>query len=332
MEAKPDAESVAQGPRGGSSASDGGLFPRATWWLLGYTVLVIVWGAFVRATGAGAGCGSHWPLCNGEVLPKSPSVETLIELSHRLTSGLLGLFVLGLTLAAFRAYPRGHRVRWGAVGTLFFVVSEALLGAGLVRFEWVAANDSIERVYVMGFHLVNTFLLLAVLTLTAWLAGNADRWIALRRQGARAARLTLALAAVLMVGASGAVTALGDTLLLTAGLRPEDSPVTAALLRSRLYHPTLALAGFAVVAIVVFPLLSRLASGGRTYGRLVLGVFVAQLGLGALNVHLMAPVWLQLVHLAVSDLLWIFLVIFALEALAQRAKSPSPGRERALVT
>ena len=108
-------------------------FASAAWFLLGYTVLVILWGAFVRATGAGAGCGNHWPLCNGEILPPSPRVETLIELGHRLTSGLLGLLVLGLVVAAFRVYPQGHAVRKGAVCTFFFIVTESLLGAGLVR-------------------------------------------------------------------------------------------------------------------------------------------------------------------------------------------------------
>ncbi len=147
-------------------------FASFAWLLTGYTVVVILWGAFVRATGSGAGCGSHWPLCNGEVIPHSPGVETLIELGHRLSSGLLGICVLTLVLAAFRAYPRGHRVRQGAMWTLLFVVTESLLGAGLVTFEWVAANDSQERVYVMAFHLVNTFLLLAVMTLTAWFANG----------------------------------------------------------------------------------------------------------------------------------------------------------------
>ena len=62
-------------------------FTRFAWAVLAYNVLVILWGALVRATGAGAGCGSHWPLCNGVVLPRSPTAATLIELTHRLTSG-----------------------------------------------------------------------------------------------------------------------------------------------------------------------------------------------------------------------------------------------------
>ena len=325
MEAKPYAESPVALRAERAPEGAGAWLPAAAWWLLGYTVLVIVWGAFVRATGAGAGCGSHWPLCNGEVLPPSPSVETLIELSHRLSSGLLGLFVAAFVVGAFVLHPRGHAVRWGASVSLFFVVTEALLGAGLVRFEWVVADDSIERVYVMAFHLVNTFLLLAAMTVTAWLTTNAERGVEFRgRTEARALRLVLGLAAVLVVGASGAVTALGDTLILRAGIRPEDSPVVASLFRSRFYHPTLAIAAFAFVAFVVLSLLPRVAAPGRSCGRAVLAVFAVQLAVGALNVQLMAPVWMQLVHLAASDVLWILLVLFSVETLAGKKKALPP--------
>ena len=281
-------------------------FASAAWYLLGYTVLVILWGGFVRATGSGAGCGSHWPLCNGELIPHSPRIETIIELAHRLTSGLLGLLVLGLVLAAFRIYPRGHPVRKSAIWTLFFIVTESLLGAGLVTFEWVAANDSVERVYVMAFHLVNTFLLLAAVTLTAWLASG-ERKLLLRGPGV--VPLTLAFAGVLLVGSSGAVTALGDTLLLTEGLHPDESPVLARLLATRLYHPS--------VAVVVALLVAWVAWREKPYGRPLVMMLTAQLALGAANVYLKAPVWMQLTHLAVSDGIWILLVLLAATALTR---------------
>jgi heme A synthase len=268
------------------------------WLLTGYTVVVILWGAFVRATGSGAGCGSHWPLCNGEVIPRSPGVETLIELAHRLSSGLLGILVLALVVVALRAYPRGHRVRKGAVWTLFFVVTESLLGAGLVTFEWVAANDSEERVYVMAFHLFNTFLLLAAMTLTAWFASGGAP---LRLRGRTSMLGAAALLGVMVVGSSGAVTALGDTLVLVEGVQPEDSPVVARLVASRFYHPT--------IAIVMFFLVAFVARTERTYGRALMLLFLVQLALGAVNVYLEAPVWMQLVHLGVADVIWILLVL-----------------------
>jgi len=282
-------------------------FASAAWFLLGYTVLVILWGGLVRATGSGAGCGSRWPLCNGELVPHSLRVDTIIELTHRLTSGLLGLLVLGVVVAAFRIYPRGHAVRKSAIWTLFFIVTESLLGAGLVTFEWVAANDSVERVYVMAFHLVNTFLLLGAVTLTAWLASG-ERMLLLR--GPCVAPLTLALAGVLLVGTSGAVTALGDTLLLTEGLKPDESPVLARLLATRLYHPS--------VAVVVALFVAWVAWRKKPHGRPLVIMLTAQLALGAANVYLRAPVWMQLAHLAVSDAIWVLLVLLAATALTRQ--------------
>lgn len=273
----------------------------------------------MRATGSGAGCGNHWPLCNGELLPRAPRYETLVELSHRITSGLLGLFVVAFTVAAFRRAPEGHPLRTGAVVSLLFVVSEALIGAGLVRFEWVASNDSMARVYAMAFHLVNTFFLLAAMAMTAWHAEAEHR---VRVAGAGALPFVLALGAVLLVGASGAVTALGDTLIFQAGLTPEASPLVGRLVSRRVLHPILAAAAFALVAAVVW------SRGRNRYGRFAVALFAAQLGLGALNVYLLAPVWMQLIHLAVSDVIWVLLVLAAAEALdlAGKKEGLSPRR------
>ncbi len=277
---------------------------------------MILWGAFVRATGSGAGCGSHWPLCNGVVIPRDPSAETLIELGHRLSSGFLGLLAAAFVLLAFRTFPPGHGTRRWALISFLFVGSEALIGAGLVRFEWVASNVSEERVYVMAFHLVNTFLLLGAMTLAAWFAGRGEA-LALRAPFEIAAPAAASLLALLAVGASGAVTALGDTLVFTEGISPSESPLVARLVSSRLVHPTMAVLAFFVVLGVILRLRRRLGERARRRGLAVLAVFGAQLLLGGVNVLLKAPVPLQLVHLAVSDVLWIFLVLMTAEALAE---------------
>src|SRR5688572_19392438 len=104
---------------------------------LGYNLLVIVWGAYVRASGSGAGCGKHWPLCNGVVVPESASTATMIEYAHRITSGLALVLVVVLAIWAFRVAPRGDRLRKAAVVSLVFIVTEALVGAGLVLLELV---------------------------------------------------------------------------------------------------------------------------------------------------------------------------------------------------
>src|SRR5512139_906295 len=151
------------------------------WIVLVYNVLVVLWGAYVRATGSGAGCGSHWPLCQGVVLPRAPQIETIVEFTHRLSSGLVVLLALVLLTWAWRAYPKGHSVRLGAVMAMVFTVTEALVGAGLVLFGLVAQNQSVARAFSVDVHLVNTFLLLASLTLTAlWASGG--RRVKLRGQ------------------------------------------------------------------------------------------------------------------------------------------------------
>ena len=292
------------------------------WVVLGYTVLVILWGAFVRATSSGAGCGSHWPLCNGEVFPRSPGFETLIELVHRLSSGLLGLAVLALLVFVFRVFPIRHPARKAACWTVFLVTVEAIIGAGLVRFEWVADNDSVERVYTMVFHFANTFLLLAAMVLTGWLVSGGTVPF-LRNQGQSALAVGLALMGVLVVGSGGAVTALGDTLYLTEGLSPQDSPVVAGLLQSRYYHPAAAILVFFLVSWSSFRFVAaRPSEMTRRLAYSTVGLYGLQLIVGALNVYLKAPIWIQLVHLLVADVIWITLVLLAISGLSVAPREP----------
>jgi heme a synthase len=297
-------------------------FARYAWGVLAYNLVVILWGAFVRATGSGAGCGNHWPLCDGQVVPRAPSLEMMIEFSHRLTSGLALVAAVGLVVWAWRAYPQGHLVRRGATISLLFLILEALIGAGLVLLEYVAMNDSIARAYWMAGHLVNTFLLLGALTLTAWWASGGSP-LRVRGQGALGWLLGAALVSVALLGANGGITALGDTLMLTAGISPEESAVVATLRDLRILHPLLAFAVGAIVAGAVWSV-NRWRPGPVTQrlGRTVLLLYGGQLLLGALNVALQAPVWIQLTHLLLADLIWITLVILSATAFARQ---PAPA-------
>ncbi|HSR68455.1 MAG TPA: COX15/CtaA family protein [Acidobacteriota bacterium] len=299
-------------------------FAKYCWGVLAYTILVILWGAFVRATGSGAGCGSHWPTCNGEVIPRAPALETLIEYTHRLSSGLLGFLVVGLLIWAFRRFPSAHPLRKGALWSLLFVIAEALIGAGIVKFEWVADNDSIARVITMAFHLVNTFFLLAAMTLTAWWASGGGQ-VRLRGQGRVGLLLAVAMVSVLLLGASGAVTALGDTLVLNSNVDPQDSPVVASLVLLRFVHPMLALA-LLLLIMVTARICASTSSDPQTrlWGRSMMVVYHFQLLVGVVNVFLQAPVWIQLVHLLLADVLWILLVLTAASTLAVAA----PARAR----
>ncbi|HVF51455.1 MAG TPA: COX15/CtaA family protein [Pyrinomonadaceae bacterium] len=298
-------------------------FARYAWAVLACNVLVILWGAYVRASGSGAGCGNHWPLCNGEVLPASPTVKTFVELAHRLTSGVALLLVVGLAVWAFRKFPRRHPVRRGAALSVLFILTEALVGAGLVLFELVADNASVARALFMSVHLANTFILLGVLTLTAWWASGGQP-LSLRGQGVYGGLFALALLGTIVLGVSGAVAALGDTLFpaltLAEALRQDFSPTAHLLIRLRLAHPLIAVVvGCYVVIISVVASLLRPHVWTRRFTLALVALVVAQLGLGLLNVALLAPIWLQLVHLLLADAVWIVLVLNASTVLERDA-------------
>jgi heme A synthase len=288
------------------------------WATLAANLGVIVWGAFVRATGAGAGCGSHWPLCNGEIVPRAPSIETLIELGHRLTSGVALLLVVGLVIGAWRRFPRGHMVRRAAAASAVLIVFEALIGAGLVLLELVAGDASVARAWWMAGHLLNTFLLVGALTLTAWWATTDERP---QLHGSVVVTLGTAIVGMLVLGISGAITALGDTLFPVAtyaeGKALTFSPTAHLFVRLRVWHPVLAVIVGVLIAIAsTHAVLHRRSPAVRRAAMAVVGLVALQLGVGLLNMWLLAPVPLQLVHLLLADLVWIALVVLSASALA----------------
>jgi len=295
---------------------------RFAWAVLAYNIAVILWGAYVRASGSGAGCGAHWPLCNGEVIPRSPSLATLIEYSHRLTSGLALIGVVWLLAWTRRAVAATHPARRGAWLSLFFILTEAAVGAGLVLFELVADNATMARAMFMAAHLVNTFLLVAVLTLTAWwLSGGLP--VAPRTRPAVAAVWAALAAGLLLSGMSGAVAALGDTLYPAAshaeGLAQTLSQTSHVLLRLRALHPVIAITA-GVLLMFVAPRLSVDGDAvGARFGRAVVLLAAVQMLGGIVNVLLLAPVWMQMVHLLVADLLWIAFVLLGATALPERS-------------
>jgi heme a synthase len=313
---------------------DQGVLPlaRTAWLVLAYNLAVIAWGAYVRATGSGAGCGAHWPLCDGRIVPRSLGTATLIEYSHRLTSGLALVSVVLLLVWVRRACQPGHPARLGALMSLIFMLTEAAVGAGLVLFELVADNASMARALFMAVHLANTFVLIAWLALTAWwLSGGAA--IDTGRAPGRTLALAGLLAAVIVVGVSGSVAALGDTLFpsrtLAEALAADLSTTSHLLIRLRILHPALAIA--TSIALVVFgPLLSR-TSESPLAPRLAQGVVIlslVQLVAGVVNVLLLAPVWMQLLHLLLADLLWIALVLLGAVVLARTSGEGSADRAR----
>ncbi len=290
-------------------------FVRYGWFTLGMTVLVIVWGAVVRATGSGAGCGSHWPLCNGAVVPLAPTVGTVIEFVHRLTSGAVMLMSVGLVWLARRTFPAGHRARTWALITLVFMVIEAAVGAGIVLLRLVEDNASALRAGYVGGHLVNTLLLVAAMTTTIWVArptASAGAPGASKSLGASTRMFTVAMVAMLAVAATGAIVALGDTLFpsasLAEGIAADLDPTAHFLIQLRIWHPILAVA----VALTLFWIAWRspvFAGASQEQPRqLVMMLIVGQCALGVVNLLLLAPLTLQMAHLLASNLLWMALV------------------------
>jgi heme A synthase len=302
------------------------------WLVLGYTLAVIVFGAWVRITGSGAGCGQHWPTCHGEVVHRPQSIETVIELTHRVTSGLSLIFALGLMAWARARFRKSHPARIASVLAVVFLLVEALLGAGLVAFGLVEDDDSIARAVVMAIHLTNTCVLMGALAAAAWTGVDGDERGLPKLRGSPAWLLGAALLAVLLVSMSGAVTALGDTLFPVAAdgtVREHiagDQSVTAHFLqRMRIVHPILAVGvGLYLLWLsIALPGMSAVDADPtvRRLGNLVAGLVLAQLCAGMANIMLSAPGWMQLVHLALATCLWTAVVVLALAVLGARQRN-----------
>jgi cytochrome c oxidase assembly protein subunit 15 len=286
--------------------------------VLAWNLVVILWGGYVRASGSGAGCGAHWPLCDGEVIPRAPSVAKAVEFTHRATSGLALIAVVGLAVVIFRTRSAGHPARRAIAWAVVFMLLEAAVGAGLVLFRLVADNESMARALFMGVHLVNTFLLLASLARAAHFAAGPVEVAGVPAVGRRDPLGLAALALLLLAGASGTVAALGDTLFpagsLAQALAQDLSPTSHLLLRLRIWHPVLA--GLAAAVVLGFSLravLGRSGSDGGTaataWARAAGVATLVQVALGFANIAWLAPIPLQLAHLGVADAVWIAVVL-----------------------
>jgi heme A synthase len=309
-------------PDSNFSLSNLSRFAKFAWFVLAYNILVILWGAFVRASKSGDGCGSHWPLCNGEVVPLEATTKTLIEFTHRVTSGIDGPLVLGLVIWAFLISSKSSSVRRFAVLSFIMVLFEAAIGMFLVKFEFVADNVSTNRAILMSIHLVSTLILLFFMTMTAWYAsgGKAIIW---RGNERRATLIGVGLFLVGLVGMSGAVSALGNTLfpgreLAEAFVQPDVSLLVKTFVWLQLWHPFLSVLTSIYLIALAQPLRSaKNNEWTRRFANLTLLLIGTQMVCGVLNMFLHAPIWMQLVHLLLADFMWIALVLMSVSALSQ---------------
>jgi heme a synthase len=297
-------------------------FPCFAWSILAFNLSVILWGAVVRATGSGAGCGENWPLCQGHVIPHAAQIATLIEFAHRATSGVVVVLVLGLVFFAFRRFRSGHPVRQYAAAAVLFTLMEGLLGAALVLLGKIGSNPSVTEGLILSLHLVNTFLLLASLALSAKSASatitNHGNSMETRGLSPRAAGHFLwhlaALLGTLTVAVTGTMAALADTRFkatsLARALRWDFSGSSEALLRLRIIHPFMSIAvGVLFVMLTLRAVRPGSSARATRLAKCLLALVLFQFAVGLSNVLLLTPLWIQILHLLTADLMWITLVL-----------------------
>lgn len=306
-------------------------FARYAWTVLAANVAVVLWGAVVRQTVSGDGCGQHWPKCNGQVIPPLHTTKTLIEYSHRLTSGVALILVVVLAVWAWRLRSTQPAVRGPALASIAFMISEALVGAGLVKRGLVALDASSLRAVIMSVHLTNTFFLLGALTLTASAASFGTRPSARSRAFWPMAAAT---AILLATGITGAIAALGDTLFpaasLAQGLAQDAAASAHVLLRLRTLHPFAAIVAAVVLWFGASQIVQRAgaltpaASSARLVwiARAFQAALVAQLMIGVTNLLLLVPLWTQLVHLLGADAVVVTFALLAAQVLTPSAPTP----------
>jgi cytochrome c oxidase assembly protein subunit 15 len=279
----------------------------ASWALIAYTVLIIAWGAWVRISGSGDGCGAHWPLCHGEAIPSAANVKTWTEVSHRYSTALFGLFVIAQLIAIRRLMPRSNPARYWIWWTVFFTATEALIGRMLVTHGLVDESRDLSRLVVMPLHLVNTSLLLfsEVMTAESIVFGLRHSSVLTTRQR-RWIAMGIVFAVLLLT--SGAIAALGSHLMpassLQQGLAHDLHSDSHIAVRLRLLHPLLGLA-IPLISWFIFSYRATEAPPqhlSSMYCQLGISVLVMVL-IGILTLSLLAPTWLKLLHLTMANLL-----------------------------
>ena len=277
--------------------------------VLGLFILVVLWGAVVRATGSGGGCGPNWPLCNGYVNPLHHArLATVIEFIHRSTSGIVTVLLAALAVWTFLATSKGHRARRAVLWSVFFLVTEALLGAALVLRHWVENNVSTGRTIAQSIHFTNTLLLMGAIAVTAWFLRDEEN--DLPQAVVPPVVAWTAVISTIAVGATGSLAALADTLFPSptwrAGMAQDFAVNAPVLIRMRWLHPAAAILGLLCVIWML-----RRQPRWDAVSKAVVGLLGLQFILGPLNVLLLAPTWLQVLHLLGADLYWIALVVLA---------------------
>jgi heme A synthase len=303
-------------------------FAKYAWFALAYNVVVIVWGVFLRASKSGDGCGQFWLTCNGELIPSAPQFKTVIEFSHRMTTavdGIVMLVLLGWAIWLWRSdrTMRNRQILYAAVGSMFFVITEAAVGAGLVLTGNTAeAITDTRPLWAIG-HLANTFILLTFLTLTAWFATK-ERRLASMPNAKTAGLIAIAVIGLLLVGSSGALAALSNMLFpsqsISEGIAKDFSESSDLILRLRLSHPVLSILTSVYIIFIAGWLKALVPDDADTawWSKLVSILIMVQVAFGGATLLTLGPIVMQLGHLLLADLVWISFVLLVASFLAAR--------------
>lgn len=319
-----------------SSALKVNQFRKYALWLLLYTLLVILWGAWVRISHSGDGCGDHWPLCNGEFIPGTntflPAKKTWVEYTHRLMSGSFGLIVIWFFWRSKKLFVKDHPARKAALFSLIFMITEALLGAKLVLFGLVMKNDSPLRTFAMSLHMLNSLLLVAAIALLweaskntlllprepfSWLDANTvkdhfkNSWLAENFKKT----IWISAALFLVLAVSGAIAALASTLFpsesLLSGLMQDFSADAHYLIRLRIVHPILGILVGAWLGGGGW-LIAQFAENSpslKAAGMRLMWICFLAVPFGMLTLLSLAPSWMKIFHLLIAHTVWISLVL-----------------------
>ena len=272
------------------------------------SILSILAGAIVRATGSGDGCGASWPTCNGRVIPSLETSSEIIEFSHRSISGVL--LIVTLLLFVKSKDPDTPLLHKKIINYLtFFVLLEAAIGAVIVIYEWVGLNSSLPRIIAVPLHLVNTFALLGFYTLIFYLLRESEN----KLSNFFDKRIKIAFVLFFLTGATGSITALADVLFPSAsfveGFIEDFDSTSEVLTRLRILHPFVS----TILSIFLFSESNRFKKEFTIDTSIIKVLVIVGVILGVLNVVSNIILPLSILHLLLADLLWITYVYKAVE-------------------
>ncbi|RYG39600.1 protoheme IX farnesyltransferase [bacterium] len=307
-------------------------FGNYVWAVLIYNLLAVAWGVYVRASGSGDGCGTNWPLCDGGHIPLNGMQAKLVESSHRISTGLVGVLVAIMLYKAFQIFPKGHTARKASVGAMFMTLLEGGIGASLVKFKLVTDNPSTARATIMGFHVVSTFLLLGCIAVVALLASGAPT-VKVKGQGPVAVMILAGLLSTCFLGVSGAISALGHQLQpVDDVLKAAMNPATFWMVRVQPLHPLIAASVGLYLALAAGLILHlRPSPLVRQAVYWMVGLYAFQIAVGALNIWFKAPIPMQMFHLVMADVNFISVIAVGVFAFAEGVEKvearPAPFSE-----